>query len=645
MDPRDPELEEEIRGVIAVGILGGYESRTAILERIATDYGDDAARIAAPWVDEALDRQTRIETTWGEPTDVDRLEEAFAEIETDGVLTAPCRGRRAADLRAEMGSHDARQPGSVARGYVGFSSIDLESALAHGGLSLCLGAFEDDDADLRAVRKLVVDALERHGFEVESLGDDRLFLPGFVWKKRRRRVDGGRALAPRSRVRTRRWKAVAAMLAASVLVAGVAAALFLRDRPRRPSPTDVHRGSMLARRAIVVFRLVLVAEPGSDALEVVRGAIAADRTFEQATDLPQVPTKPVVIVLPQEDGHYDPSVLSSLEYFSRGIPESERPAIASSTHFVDLLFAYPPREASRHLAAAQGIVANVARRTGAYVEDADSREWFSVEAFDALRTHPAPGRPSATRAITFHAYRDGEAFRVVTLGMERFGLPDLAARCRHEASLELVHALLTAIVDRAVEAPRVDRDGALEVELREGDSARARVRVVLAPATRSEGDPENRLWAPVRVGDESLEAYLEAPERLREVTRSTYGVPDGSEEMKSAIAAARSRLPELEAPFHEGSRMRSLRVKASLGARAPHEYLWLHVERWDGDTLRGTLQTTPLAVDSDLAAGDVVDVPLADVVDYTVEWSDGRTEGGATDDIAERIGVRADPVR
>ncbi len=60
------------------------------------------------------------------------------------------------------------------------------------------------------------------------------------------------------------------------------------------------------------------------------------------------------------------------------------------------------------------------------------------------------------------------------------------------------------------------------------------------------------------------------------------------------------------------------------------EWMWVEVERWDGDRLTGALLNQPDDVPG-LRKGARVAVSLGDVFDYLLRGADGRTEGGATE--------------
>ena len=60
-----------------------------------------------------------------------------------------------------------------------------------------------------------------------------------------------------------------------------------------------------------------------------------------------------------------------------------------------------------------------------------------------------------------------------------------------------------------------------------------------------------------------------------------------------------------------------------------HEYMWLEVLRWEGQTLKGVLQNDPQDVPG-LKRGAAVELDESAVLDYLVRRPDGSEEGNET---------------
>ncbi|MFJ8469170.1 DUF6891 domain-containing protein [Streptomyces swartbergensis] len=107
--------------------------------------------------------------TWAGPTDPDRLEQAFAALEDDGIVAREdfscCRGCGMTEIGAEA---DGR-PG--VRGFVFFHHQGTRGAAQGYGLSLYYGGFDGSEETTKAVGHEVVAALAAAGLSAQWDGD------------------------------------------------------------------------------------------------------------------------------------------------------------------------------------------------------------------------------------------------------------------------------------------------------------------------------------------------------------------------------------------------------------------------------------------------------------------------------------------
>ncbi|WP_405505271.1 DUF6891 domain-containing protein [Streptomyces purpurascens] len=129
---------------------------------------------------ERLDEQE----TWTEPTDPDRLEQAFGALEHDGIVAREdftcCRGCGMTEIGAEADG----TPG--ARGFVFFHHQSTRGAAEGHGLSLHYGGFDGSEETTRAVGHEVVAALTVAGLSTEWDGDpgQAIGVAPLEWRKR-----------------------------------------------------------------------------------------------------------------------------------------------------------------------------------------------------------------------------------------------------------------------------------------------------------------------------------------------------------------------------------------------------------------------------------------------------------------------------
>lgn len=129
------------------------------------------------------------EASWPAVTDSDRLGQAFAHLETSGVVARMCFTCCQGCGHLEI--HDEVAEGADPIGYVFFHSQDADD-LVGGSVYLAWGPFGDypDEASCRAamlhVADLVVAAVEAEGLSVEWDGSPsrRILVTGLDWRRR-----------------------------------------------------------------------------------------------------------------------------------------------------------------------------------------------------------------------------------------------------------------------------------------------------------------------------------------------------------------------------------------------------------------------------------------------------------------------------
>jgi Domain of unknown function (DUF6891) len=125
---------------------------------------------------------------WG-TTDCDRLDEVFESLNNMGVLALQniswCLTDGYCDMREVFNTSDNK---CDIKGYCYYHGQDLDNAYSHGNLYLTFGAIDEDaeESEDISVGKIIVSALESHGFTVEWDGkcDQRICVNNFDWKKR-----------------------------------------------------------------------------------------------------------------------------------------------------------------------------------------------------------------------------------------------------------------------------------------------------------------------------------------------------------------------------------------------------------------------------------------------------------------------------
>lgn len=348
--------------------------------------------------------------------------------------------------------------------------------------------------------------------------------------------------------------------------------------------------------------------------------------------------------------------MDMLQRFGRGISREQAEALQTADKALILDFAHPARQSSAAMQKALQITLQVARDTNGLLWDEETREVFSPDEWQKRRLDTwAGGVPDMSQHTTIHAYRSGDLVRAITLGMSKFGLPDVVVSDFSWSSNRPMGNLVNMFSQAMAEGATLAQPGQYDLDLRALKHAEARdpllkhlkpnaaavARLSLVNGTWESGDPQNRLY------EIRFDRY-KGPDRYAQQTAmlvSVFGADEDAvtrlkhnDELLAASKAANAQLPKLRDAFAKGLQPGEyILVKAPFTTRSGNnEWMWVEVARWNGDTIEGLLKNEPVEV-ANLHAGQMVKVSQAKVFDYMRRYPDGREEGNETSKIIERM--------
>lgn len=405
--------------------------------------------------------------------------------------------------------------------------------------------------------------------------------------------------------------------------------------------------------ALIAFQLAVYypGAPSEEPLAALRAIAAREApTLALTPTLPKTPTGLHLAARMENEVQtkYAPPDLQALSYFGRGLSAAQSRALQQSKQALILEFSHPRQYTMQGLRSAYSIAVQVARRTGGLLWDEETREVFTPEAWQQRRIASwHDGLPDAAKNITIHAYKSGELVRSITLGMAKFGQPDLivaqSSVTSSSAMADVINLLAQALAEGATVGPngRVDLDIAAlrHAKVREREiasylpKAQGRASLALVKGTWEEGDPRNRLA-------EIMFTLHKAPDELARqaaASMSLYGSRDSiknishNDELEAASALARKKLPALQAAFARGLGPREyILVKAPFARpKGGSEWMWVEVLSWKGKVIEGTLNNDPFDIPT-LRSGQRVKVNEDEVFDYIRKLPNGTQEGNTT---------------
>lgn len=295
--------------------------------------------------------------------------------------------------------------------------------------------------------------------------------------------------------------------------------------------------------------------------------------------------------------------------------------------------------------AAFATAALLADRLDGFVWD-DSERRIETDHEIARRVITAKlGEPAFERRhilVQLFRQEDGTA-RAQTLGMARFGSPDLTFRGANMASGPWLVEVLNAVAAKlstGYSEPRVTITlddvaklvGKKPSELNPDPPTARPVTLDISEAERTEGDPDNDLAEIVPAGGSTRDAW-------EAVIASLFGVPPSmttsvdDKELDDIAKKARAELPSAIKQFQRGDG--NLFVKgpfpipeeARVDGGAATEQLWIRAASCDDRRCMGMLSNEPTYA-GNLSAGKTTSVESSNAVDWMIELRDGGTRGG-----------------
>lgn len=185
------ETIADARDMLDSEVAAGFDPPEEIITSILECYEHEADPAALrPHLEthlhDALAAHRAAQASWPETTDCDRLDAAFAELESRGILARQnywcCGTCGCAAIDEEMS-----EAGAQARGYTFYHEQDTESAVEGHGLYLNYGAADHEAGPQAAVEigEEIRGTLEHHGLQVDWDGTvEKRIGVALDWKRR-----------------------------------------------------------------------------------------------------------------------------------------------------------------------------------------------------------------------------------------------------------------------------------------------------------------------------------------------------------------------------------------------------------------------------------------------------------------------------
>ncbi len=184
MNESRKQFFEALQRYVWSGFYNADQVFEMIVENCEVDLEEPLLRLM---VSKMFKAKSADQTVWPEETDCDVLDQAFAYLDSQGIIALHNAGYTMSDGLDDVDEVFEERGRSHVKGYCFYHWQDVEAAIAGGGLWIAFGGLNEDSMQKMTVGNLVKDVLETHGFVVEWNGDPetRLYIPNFDWKRRR----------------------------------------------------------------------------------------------------------------------------------------------------------------------------------------------------------------------------------------------------------------------------------------------------------------------------------------------------------------------------------------------------------------------------------------------------------------------------
>jgi uncharacterized protein YegJ (DUF2314 family) len=512
----------------------------------------------------------------------------------------------------------------------------------------------DDDPTLSRLRtgdEMLADLATAQGGFVWDQDTREMFAPD-AWQKQRidgwegnlpfaRRhiaihqyefTTGARVAQPGSRratcapTRTFGLRSLPMRSSATLLFSSVAAAaVTLVSACHRDQPTV----SLKVAARPLDLALYLPAPSSSDLVKQVTDGV---RTSFPGIDLHAAPPMgskpPTALVFAPTIAQFPPPAPDLLAHFTRGLTAAQAGDVSAAKGVVVFSAMLDDDPTFARMRAGEQLFADVATAQKGFVWDQDTREMFSPEAWKKLRLDGWEGNvPFARHHIAIHQYEfTHNHFRAITLGMVKFGLPDLAVDDIAPAQTVAFDWVLGAVAQALVEGVSPDKKGEMVVDL---------------DGLRNFGARQYFLDQAAASADKKVTAL----KTIAGITPADKLHPaiGRDEELEGVMQRVQTRLPVVADAFQKG-----LPAGERIEVKAPFdsddglvEWIWVDVTDWKAGVLHGTAHGEPRAVKA-IHKGQPLELQQAQIADYVWFAAGGaRKEGGEAADILKGRHVEA----
>ena len=340
---------------------------------------------------------------------------------------------------------------------------------------------------------------------------------------------------------------------------------------------------------------------------------------------------------------------SSLKYFGIGFDDSDFTKIDATKRAYAIKAKFKQTKTLAYHKDLDNYLYKLLQENGGYLYDEETREMFKASSWKKKRIVNGwrDGQIAIDKHITIHYYQiRPKVYRLITLGMAKFGLPDIVIEDVFPRKASDLSSLIILTAYELLDTQGVD-DGItinLDKLAHEYDYAKylkkyrhknhkTAITLGYKEAKKDEGDPDNRVIELTFNSKKGENIYATQARYLIDLFGSddkvfvTNGYRD---EMLAASKKDLAMLPEIKRIFNNKLKLNEyIEVKVPFKYSKGREWMWVLVTSWKGDKIEGILNNKPYYI-KNLHSGDKVTVDEKDIFDFVYHITDGTEIGNET---------------
>lgn len=346
--------------------------------------------------------------------------------------------------------------------------------------------------------------------------------------------------------------------------------------------------------------------------------------------------------------------LGYLSYFGRGVEKEQANRIQKANLAIVIDVSYPEKDKFKNLEMVSKSLYEYAKLVDGLIWDSETRELFTPDFWNKTRVDNWQSElPNIVDHTVIHAYKNGDGVRAITLGMAKFGLPDIVVNNFSWSLNDQMGNLINFVGQSLIEGTvPVNKEISLNIkelknqQLKEillssmNDNAEHKIKIEVAKAEWEEGDPDNYLIEILFNNYDGSTLSEKQDSFLSKIFGSDNQVLyiKHTKQIEEESKKAKQKLNGLREDFNNG-----LNPGEFIILKAPFvtdaggtEWMWVEVTAWKDNKIKGILKNEPRDI-TGLSGGTEVEVNQEDVFDYLRSYPDGTSEGNKTGELIMKL--------